>query len=195
MRLERLGVGEWIVGISGALLLVSLFLPWWGIEGTWIDLGPGGPVEGLDRGTGTITTWSAWQVLSVADVLLFLLGALAIAVWVIVARAPAPGLGLTAEALTTLLAIVMTIVVIVQVAGTPGRLEVAPPIPDPTLRYGAWLGLAATFGILFGLLVAMRDERLSEPGALTDQTGLPVSAPVAVETLSAPPPADSRSPA
>ena len=35
----------------------------------------------------------------------------------------------------------------------------------------------------------MRDERLSEPGELTDQTGLPVSAPIAVETLPAPPPA------
>ena len=189
MRLERLRVGEWIVAISGAVLLVSLFLPWWGLEGTWIDLGPGGPVEGLDKGAGVVTTWSAWQVFSVADVLLFLLGLLALAVWAVVARAPAPGLGITVEALATLFAIVMTIVVLIQVLGTPGTLEVPPPIPDPTLQYGAWLGLFATCGVLFGLLVAMRDERLSEPGELTDQTGLPVSAPVAVETLPAPPPA------
>jgi hypothetical protein len=189
MNLQRLRVGEWIVGVSGALLLVSLFLPWWGLEGTWIELGPGGPVEGIDRGGDTLTTWTAWQVFSVADVLLFLLGALAIAVWIVVARAPAPGLGITIEALATLFAIAMLIVVLVQVLGTPATLEVPPPIPDPTLQYGAWIGLAATFGTLFGLLAAMRDERLSTPGKLTDQTGAPVPAPIAVETLPAPPPA------
>lgn len=189
MNLQRLRVGEWIVGVSGALLLVSLFLPWWGLEGKWIELGPGGPVEGIGQGGGVTTTWTAWQVFSVADVLLFLLGALALAVWVIVARAPAPGLGITVEALVTLLAIAMMIVVVVQVLGTPGSLQVPPPIPDATLQYGAWIGLASTFGIFFGLLAAMRDERLSRPGELTDQTGAPVSAPIAVETLPAPPPA------
>lgn len=189
MNLKRLRAGEWIFGISGAVLLVSLFLPWWGLEGTWIDLGPGGPVEGIDRGAGAVTTWTAWQVFSVADVLFFLLALLAIGVWALVAYAPAPGLGITAEALLTLLAIAMAIVALVQVLGTPGVLEVPPPIPDPSIEIGAWLGLFSTCGVLFGLLVAMRDERLSAPGELTDPTGVPVSAPVAVETLPAPPPA------
>jgi hypothetical protein len=35
----------------------------------------------------------------------------------------------------------------------------------------------------------MRDERLSKPGRPTDQTGAPVSEPIAVETLPGPPPA------
>jgi hypothetical protein len=189
MNLQRLRVGEWIFGVSGAVLLVSLFLPWWGLEGSWIELGPGGPVEGLDQGVGAVTTWSAWQVFSVADILFFLLALLALVVWALVARAPAPGLGLTAEALLTPLAIATMVVALVQILGTPGTLEAPPPIPAPTLEYGAWLGLAGTFGVLFGLLVAMRDERLSTPGRLTDQTGAPVSAPIAVETLPGPPPA------
>lgn len=194
MKLERLRVGEWIFGVSGVVLLVSLFLPWWGLEGNWTRLGPGGPVEGaaFERTFGSdapTTTWTAWQVFSVADVLLALLGVLALVVVYLVARWSAPGLGLTGEALTTLLAIPMLIVVLVQILGTPETLEVPPPIPHATLQYGAWLGFAATFGILFGLLVGMRDERLSRPGELTDQTGAPVSAPIAVETLPAPPPA------
>jgi hypothetical protein len=193
MNLQRLRVGEWIFGISAVALLVSLFLPWWGLEGRWIDLGPGGPIEGasLDSSgaAATVTTWSAWQVFSVADVLLALLGILALVVWTIVARWSAPGLGLAGEALLTLLAAALMIVVLVQVLGTPATLEVAPPIPDPTLEYGAWIGLAATFGVLFGLLAAMRDERLSRPGELTDQTGAPVAAPIVVEKLSGLPPA------
>lgn len=186
---RRLRIGEWIVGASGAVLLVSLFLPWWGLEGRWIDLGPGGPIEGpLDETTVTATTtWTAWQIFSVADLLLLLLGALALVAVAIVARAPAPGPGIAAEALLTPLAIVMLVVVLIQVLGTPNALEVAPPIADPTLQVGAWLGLASTFALVVGLLAAMRDERLSRPGEPTDQTGVPLTRPLNVETLPAPP--------
>lgn len=197
MNLQRLRIGEWIFGVSGVTLLVSLFLPWWGLEGTWTDLGPGGPVEGgfSDEAVGNgftaaiDTTWTAWQVFSVADILLALLGLLAIVVWVVVARWTSPGFGLSMEALLTLLAIAMMVVVLVQILGTPGTLEVPPPIPQASIEYGAWLGLASTFGILFGLLAAMRDERLSAPGEPTDSTGVRIPAQPVVETLPGPPPA------
>lgn len=197
MNLQRLRIGEWIFGVSGVGLLVSLFLPWWGLEGPWGDLGPGGPAEaayfnrplGADGPEVVTTTWNAWQVFSVADIFLALLGLLAIVVWVVVARWSAPGLGLAGEALLTLLAMVMTVVVLVQILGTPSTLEVPPPIPHATLEVGAWLGLASTFGILFGLLAAMRDERLSKPGEPTDSTGVRIDAQPAVEKLPGPPPA------
>jgi hypothetical protein len=192
MDLRRLRVGEWIFGVSGALLLISLFLPWWGLEGPWGKLGPAGPTEAgyFDNATEmTVTTFTAWQVFSVADILFALLGLLALLVFVIVSRWEAPGPGLAGEALLTLLAIPMTIVAIVQVVGTPGVLELPPPLPDPSIEIGAWLGLASSFGVLLGLLAAMRDERLSEPGEPTDQAGVPVAEPVAVETLPLPPPA------
>ena len=188
MNLQRLRIGEWIFGVSAAVLLISLFLPWWGLEGDWIGLGPGGPIEGPDQEPGVVTTWTAWQVFSVADILLALLGLLALVVWVLVARWSAPGPGLAGEALLTPLAVALAIVVLVQVLGTPGTLE-APPTFDATVEYGAWLGLLSTLGLLTGLLAGMRDERLSKPGELTDQTGAPVSEPIAVETLPGPPPA------
>jgi hypothetical protein len=198
MNLQRLRIGEWIFGVSGVVLLVSLFLPWWGLEGPWGKLGPGGPAEGayFERSAGSdgftasmsSTTWNAWQVFSVADILLALLGLLAIVVWVVVARWSAPGLGLAGEALLTLLATVMMVVVLVQVLSTPSTLEVPPPIPHASLEIGAWLGLASTFGILFGLLAAMRDERLSKPGEPTDSTGVRIDAQPPVEKLPGLPP-------
>lgn len=188
MDLRRLRVGEWIFGVSAVALLVSLFLPWWGLKGDWIDLGPGGPVEGGFSDSATAeTTWTAWQVFSVADLLLALLAVLALVVWAIVARATAAGPGVAGETLLLPLAVVAAIVALVQVLGTPGVLEVAPPIPDPTTEYGAWLGLLATLGVLGGLLVAMRDERLSRPGRPTDATGVPVDRPIQPERLPAPP--------
>ncbi len=194
MNLQRLRIGEWIFGVSGVVLLVSLFLPWWGLKGPWGNLGPGGPTEAAYFNSGiqnssVTTTWTAWEVFSVADIFLALLGLLAIVVWIVVARWSAPGLGLAGEALLTLLAIVMMIVVLVQILGTPSTLEVPPPIPHATLEVGAWLGLASTFGILFGLLAAMRDERLSKPGEPTDSTGVRIDAQPPVEKLPGLPPA------
>jgi hypothetical protein len=190
MDLRRLRVGEWIAGISGTLLLISLFLPWWSLPGDWIGLGPAGPVEGpgLD-GPGMVTDWTAWQIFGFADVLLTLLALLAILVFAIVARATAAGPGVAAETLVAPLAVVAAIVALVQVLSTPASLEVAPPLAQASTEPGAWLGLAATLGVLAGLLVGMRDERLSRDGAPTDATGVPVSAPPPVETLAGPPPA------
>jgi len=197
MNLQRLRIGEWIFGVSGVGLLVSLFLPWWGLEGPWTYLSPSGPVEyaffdrpeGAEAASIKTATWNAWEVFSGTEVFLALLGVLAIVVWVVVARWSAPGLGLAGEALLTLLAIVMTIVVVVQILTTPDVLEVPAPLPNATIEIGAWLGLASTFGILFGLLAAMRDERLSKPGEPTDSTGVRVDAPPAVEKLPGLPPA------
>jgi hypothetical protein len=190
MDLRRLRVGEWIFGVSGALLLISLFLPWWGLEGNWAGLGPGGPIEGgvIERSDPGTTTFTAWQVFSVADVLFALLGLLALVVFAIVARSNAPGPGLAGEVLLTPLAVALAIVAVVQIVGTPGALELPTPLPGPSIEIGGWLGLAATFGVLLGLLAGMRDERLSKPGEPTDQAGVPVPEPVAVETLPGPPP-------
>jgi hypothetical protein len=193
MNLQRLRIGEWIFGVSGVGLLVSLFLPWWGLRGPWGDLGPGGPAEAAYfnseiQANSVTTTWNAWQVFSVTDIFLALLGVLAIVVWVVVARWSAPGLGLAGEALLTLLAIVMTFVVIVQILGTPSALEVPPPIPAASLEIGAWLGLASTFGVLFGLLAAIRDERLSKPDEPTDSTGVRIDAHPPIEKLPGLPP-------
>ena len=73
MNLHRLRKGEWIAAISGAVLIVSLFLPWW---------------EGADGGR-----LSGWEALTALDVALALLGLSALAVWAItaVARNTAPG--------------------------------------------------------------------------------------------------------
>jgi hypothetical protein len=196
MNLQRLRIGEWIFGVSGVVLLVSLFLPWWGLQGPWTYLSPSGPVEYayFDRVAGDpqetmSATWNAWEVFSGTEVFLALLGLLAIVVWIVVARWSAPGLGLAGEALLTLLAIVMTIIVVVQILTTPDVLEVPAPLPHATLEVGAWLGLASTFGILLGLLAAMRDERLSKPGEPTDSTGVRIDAQPSVEKLPGLPPA------
>ena len=116
---------------------------------------------------------SGWEALSVTDILLGLVGVAAILLWFVTARAKNTAPGIAFDALLVPFALVMSIVLLIKVWAYDGT--------------GAWLGLAATLGVLVGTLVAMRDERLSKSGQPTDQTGVPVDAPPAIEKLPAPP--------
>jgi hypothetical protein len=186
MNLRRLRKGEWITAISGLVLLVSLFLPWWNlpVEGAYFERSIGAPEF------GGVTEWanvSAWEVLSVTDVLLAALGVFAVAVLLINAKAANTAPGVASEALLTLYAVVMSIVCVIRVLNLPEPLEPFDAFVDVGTEYGAWIGLAATLGVLVGALVGMRDERLSKPGELTDQTGVPVERAPEIEKLPAPP--------
>src|SRR5215208_6271891 len=70
MDLRRVRVWEWLTGLAGVVLLVSLFLPWYGVE----------PAEGV---SGAVEgTTNAWDAFTVIDVILALaaLGAIALPV-------------------------------------------------------------------------------------------------------------------
>jgi hypothetical protein len=67
VRISRRGVGERIAAGAGALLLIALFLPWYGWELVIADVELSGSV-------------SAWEVLSVVDVMLCLIALVAIAI-------------------------------------------------------------------------------------------------------------------
>jgi hypothetical protein len=167
MDLRRLRLGEWIAAISGAALIVSLWLPWW-------DVGS--------------VSFTSWEALSVVDGLLFVLGVFGIAVLPITAVARTTPPSIASESLLVPFALVMAIVCLLRVLNVPDGLEGATRAGlEVSREIGAWLGLLASFGVLVGALVGMRDERLSKPGRPTDQTGVPVSEPQPVEKLPAPP--------
>src|SRR4051794_4496536 len=98
MDLRRLRVGEWIVGASGLLLLVSLFLHWYG-----------DPSE------------TAWEAFSVLDLILVLLALAAISVPVVTATHRVPALPLAIETLTALFGLVGVLLVLIRVLNLPGE--------------------------------------------------------------------------
>jgi hypothetical protein len=186
MDLRRLRVGEWIVGGSGVLLLIALFLPWY-------ELGAGaviGPPDALDAHA------SAWDAFTVLDVLLALGALAAIAVFVVTAVQATPALPLALQSLLTFLALLLLVLLVFRLADPPdvsflestdapgARSDVA----DVDRAAGAWLGLLAMIGIFVGCLVAIRDERRSPEGRYTDLTGVPVASPREIETRPAPRP-------
>ena len=186
MDLRRLRAGEWIVGASGLLLLVSLFLPWY-------ELGEGfvvGPAEVLDAHA------SAWDAFTFLDVLLAVGALAAIAMVFVTAAHATPAVPLALQSLLTLIATLVVLLVVFRLADPPD-VTFLESLDAPGARAdvagidraaGAWLGLIATLGIAAGSLIAMRDERRPPNGRHTDLSGVPVSAPREIETLPAPRP-------
>ena len=162
MDLRRLRAGEWIAAVSGASLVVSLFLPWYSV------------------GDGEL---SAFEAYAAVDLLLLLLGLLGVGLLVVTAVQRTAAVGVASDALLTIVAGVVVAVAVIRALNLPGELEATGADRAAFL----WVGLGAALVVLVGSVVAMRDERLSPPGRHTDATGVPVDAPPAIETLPAPP--------
>ena len=159
MDLRRLRAGEWIAGISGLVLLVALFLPWYGD----------------DAGSRT-----GWESLGALDIVLALVALAALAIPVVTAFQRVPAVPLALQALTTLVGGLAGLLVLGRVLNMPDWAV--------SREWGLWVALAATLGIVVGGMVAMRDERLTRAGRHNDLTGVPVAHPREVETLSPPRP-------
>jgi hypothetical protein len=158
MDLRRLRAGEWIAALSGVVLLVSLFLPWYGA-------GPDGDASG-------------WEALAAVDIALALVAAFGVSLLVITASQRVPAVPIALSAIVTLVGLLGVLLVLIRLANTPDGFD--------GRELGVWLGLLGAIGIAAGGWISMRDERLSPDGAHTDLTGRPTPAPPEVERIPAP---------
>jgi hypothetical protein len=99
MDLRRLRAGEWILAVSGAVLLVSLFLSWYR------------------------PSLTAWQALAVNDVILAVVGAAAVGVFVATATQRVPAVAIALEAMVALLGFVAVVLVLVRTIWPPAAAD------------------------------------------------------------------------
>ena len=130
MDLRRVRVWEWLTGLAGVALLVSLFLPWYG------------------RGDTGLT---AWEAFAVTDVVLALLALMAIALPVITALQRTASVPQAWTALTMLVAVPAVLMVLFRLIDTAGAGLGREP--------GLWLGLAATLAAFACNYRSMGDPR------------------------------------
>ena len=135
MDTSRLSVGDQIAAASGVVLLIALFLPWYGVD---VNLG------GIATGSASA---SAWEALGFIDILLFLVAVVAIGVPVAKATGslpddvPGPLLVLVAGGVGVLL--VLFRIVDLPTPDLGGGV-------DFSRKFGIFLGLLATVGVAYG---------------------------------------------
>lgn len=150
MDLNRLRLGEVIAGGAGVVLLLVMFLSWYGVGGLGGGLG-----EAFAQARGIDTTWSAWEAFTWLDFLLALTALVAIGAAVITGTQGSVALPVAASVIVTALGVLAALLVLFRVVNEPG-LDAFTDI-----RLGAYLGLLASAAIALGGFMSMRDEGTS----------------------------------
>lgn len=136
-------LGEILTGVSGVVLLLSLFLPWYREKsGTCPASRAGDCPDPQSAG-------SAWAAFSALDVFLLVLALAAIGLLVTEMTQRTPAIAVAWAAVTTPIGLAGTLWVLVRTLSPP-EAEVEPLF--------ALLGLVAAAGITIGCVLSMRDE-------------------------------------
>jgi hypothetical protein len=132
MDLRRLRPAEWVLTAGAAALVVSLFLPWYGL----------GRVG---------ATFTGWESFAAVDVILAACAAVALVAVFLQATQQTPALPVVGSVAATWAGIAALVIVALNVFDRPDRFA--------DTRYGAWIGLAAAVALAGGGWWATRDER------------------------------------
>jgi hypothetical protein len=159
---SRLRAGEWTAAAGGAGLLVTLFLPWFGVHATQQTVQHGfngGRVLNV-LATYAVDGWgSGWDALGWLAIVI-VLAAVGCAAWLAIVNA-INGPVAQAVAASVLTATVGTF----AFAAIALRVVIFQPGPNDivVLRYGAWLGLLAALVLALGGWLAIKDDRTDAP--------------------------------
>lgn len=167
-----------IAAAGAVVLVVSLFLPWYGItlEGPF-----GSSLSGLD------TTASGWEALELIDVLLFLAALVVIAVAAAQATGrelPVPSGRVVAGAALLALALVLYRLIDTPGPSVPAFLEAAGI--DIGRRFGVFVALAAAVAMAYGGVRAAAGEAPHAAGSVPPVPGEPSRSEGEQATPSAP---------
>jgi hypothetical protein len=149
--LRRLRHGEWIAGISGAVLFVALFLDWY------------------SAGNGTATA-NAWESFSVTDVIFAVAALFGVALAVGAATQRSSAVPQAVGALTVPVAFVAAILVVIKALSLPDGAD--------GREVGLYVGIAATLGVLIGAWRSIGDQSFPKgASARVEVTPLPAPKP------------------
>jgi hypothetical protein len=154
--LRRLRHGEWIAGVSGVVLLVSLFLDWYTADR------PGAELFG-DKSA------NAWEAFTVVDVFLAASALFGIALAVSAATQRSPAVPQAVGALTVPIAFVAAVLVVLRLVDLPDYASVTHgvnliiirgPEGDPTVLRapGLIIGIIGALGVLVGSWRSIGDQ-------------------------------------
>jgi hypothetical protein len=159
---SRLRAGEWTATVGGAGLLVTLFLPWFGVEIAQQSVQQQPSSRGVLNllNTYAADNWgSGWDALGWL-VIVIALAAVGCAAWLAIANAiNSPVAQIVAASVLTATVGTFAFVAIAL------RVLIFQPGPNDivVVRYGGWLGLIAALVLALGGWLAIKDERTDAP--------------------------------
>jgi hypothetical protein len=161
MDINRLTLGEKIAAGAGILLLIFMFLSWFGY-----DTGASEIAEqfGVDTGDDTIG-FNAWESFDFIDLVLALTAIAAIALAAMKASANRVELPVSAATVVAALGGLATLLILFRIISPPS---------DADREFGVFLGLLAAAAIAYGGYRAMQEEGTTFQDAadrLSDRSG------------------------
>jgi hypothetical protein len=135
MDTSRLTTGDIIAGVGGVVLLISLFLPWYGVS---VDV----------AGFSASESGSGWEVLGFIDILLFLISITAIGMVVAKAAGALPA-DVPAGVVLLGLGALAVLLVIYRIIDIPTEGDV-PAEVDLSRKVGIFIALAGAAAITYG---------------------------------------------
>src|SRR4051794_10917311 len=123
-----------MAGAAGVVLVLSLFLPWYGAGGE---------------------TVSGWQALSVIDVVLALCALYGIALLAFVATQRTPAVPLAIAGFGAWAALVASLLVLIRIIDAPAD--------GLGVEWGVWVALVAALALFTGMWRSLGDERIRMP--------------------------------
>jgi hypothetical protein len=154
----RIRFGDMVAGISGLVLIISLFLEWYNVSAKSAFGSIGGGVSG-------------WGALSFIDILLFVIGAVAIAVAVLRAMGTMPRLPATPGQIVLGLGGLGVLLVLFRLISIPDHGVGSLPGVDVGRSFGVFLAFLAAIGVAVGGWLTWTEEGKPKPGALAGGAG------------------------
>lgn len=136
MDASKLSVGETAAGVSGLLLFVFMFLPWYGIDALGFGIG------GLDA--------SAWEAFSFIDVLLLLVVVVVVGLVVLQLADATPELPQAPAQIIMVAGVVALVLILFRLVFVPGVDSDGALDIDVGRKLGIFLALIAAGGIAYG---------------------------------------------
>jgi hypothetical protein len=140
MRLDRLRGGDALAGAGGLLLLIAMFLPWFGKVSPFCV-----PLQGHSCGRN----FDAWKAFEITDVILLAAALAGIAVAFFAGSSPKTDAQITSASIAAPVAALATVLVLYRVIDPVGKLDT---------RYGLYIGLAACAATTYGCWRAIRND-------------------------------------
>jgi hypothetical protein len=143
LRLDRLRGGELLAGAGGALLAVTMFLPWFGRVSPYCV-----PLAGHSCGRN----FDAWKAFGFTDIVLLAAALAGVGMALLASANSKTDALITSASMTVPIGLLATLLVLYRVLEPVGKLG---------SRYGLFLGLGACVAITYGSWRAVRNERPS----------------------------------